>query len=65
MFTRNKQYFRATINIGPNAEQLCIQGLAKSVVTQEKDAAKSKHRFESPNGAQRVEGHSYDCTLAV
>ena len=47
MFTRNKQYFRATINIGPNAKQLCIQGLANSVVKQEKDAAKSKHKFES------------------
>jgi hypothetical protein len=48
MFTRNKRYFRATIKIGPNAEQLCIQELAKSVVKQEKDAAKSKHRLESP-----------------
>jgi hypothetical protein len=38
--------------------------LAKSVVKQKKDAAKSKHRLESPTERRRVEGHSYDCILA-
>jgi hypothetical protein len=44
----------------------CVfKDLQKALLKQKKDVAKSKHRFESPNGAQRVEGHSYDCTLAV
>jgi hypothetical protein len=35
-------YFRATINIDPNAEQLCIQELAKSVVKARKGRSKIK-----------------------
>jgi hypothetical protein len=61
-----KQYFRATINIEVQMLSNCVfKNSQKALLKQKKDVAKSKHRFKSPNGAQRVEGHSYDCTLAV